>query len=369
MSGFTRASECHRHLVDRFNGRLRSGGREEKFTLEPKRFANFDGSGQDEIDVEKFILIDKSGEMRAAYNLKHQLFQLGDEVVDVGNIGMPISEGIVDRKYSFLSLAILSDCLRRSPKTYGLGGDGLRGTVMTLFRRRRWDLYVVPFYFRVFHPYRFCRRIRFLRSTMPLRIAMDALAFSGLGWATLKLAHAIRTVRPEPRKLSVRLANEFDVWADDIWNEARASYPFAAVRTHPYLNFLHRGEVYRRIIVEDGDRPIGWAVCLLTEFDAHKQFGSLRVGSIIDVLSFPGLEVHVVEAATRYLQKHNADLVISNQLHRNWQGAFRATGYLQGPSNYVLARSPALKKHCDVLGIKASDIHMTRADGDGPIHL
>ena len=367
--GFTQVSGSHADLVKRFNERLLAGGNEKQFRVNPGRFANYSGSGQDRIDEDKFIYIDKTGEMRAGYYLKRQPFRLGDEIIDIGNIQLPISESIIDQKYAPLASAILSDCLKRSPLTFGLGGGGLPRPIMKLFSIRGWDLSVVPFYFRVFHPYRFCRRISFLRRTAPRRIGMDILAFTGLASLAFNVIHAVGTRRTKREEYSFRSVNQFDTWADEIWDETRTLYPFAAVRTHSFLNFLHKDEKLRRICVSNQDGPIGWAVCLATNFASHRQFGSLRVGSIIDVFSYAGMEQYVVEAATEHLQEANVDIVISNQLHHRWGTAFKAMGYLQGPSNFALACSPELQHRCESLGIKKTDSHMTRADGDGPINL
>ena len=64
------------------------------------------------------------------------------------------------------------------------------------------------------------------------------------------------------------------------------------------------------------------------------------------------MEQYVVEAATEHLQEANVDIVISNQLHHRWGTAFKAMGYLQGPSNFALACSPEIQHRCESLGIK-----------------
>jgi hypothetical protein len=63
------------------------------------------------------------------------------------------------------------------------------------------------------------------------------------------------------------------------------------------------------------------------------------------------------------------ELALTNQAHRNWIGAFRRSGFLTGPSNYLLATSPELSEFLDPPAELDPLIHMTRGDGDGRIHL
>jgi hypothetical protein len=44
-------------------------------------------------------------------------------------------------------------------------------------------------------------------------------------------------------------------------------------------------------------------------------------------------------------------------------------GYFSGPSRYIIALSPKLSKHLEPLEPKKDGFHITRGDGDGPIHL
>jgi hypothetical protein len=87
------------------------------------------------------------------------------------------------------------------------------------------------------------------------------------------------------------------------------------------------------------------------------------------------------------------DLIVSNQLHGAWCTALVESGFRAGPSNYLLALSPALaeaagggemRRQAGVDRLKpvppwqaeavgklklALPFHFNRGDGDGPIHL
>ncbi len=63
------------------------------------------------------------------------------------------------------------------------------------------------------------------------------------------------------------------------------------------------------------------------------------------------------------------DLIVTNQLHRTWGDAVLQSGYLSGPSNFGFAASPRLAAALEPFAREVHRIHMTRGDGDGPIHL
>jgi hypothetical protein len=153
---------------------------------------------------------------------------------------------------------------------------------------------------------------------------------------------------------------DFAGWADEIWERARGSYAIIAARDASTLNALYPPTDPRFLRVRT---PRGWALALDTRMHDHKQFGDMRVGTIVDGLGDPA----VIRAATGLLEARGVDLIISNQLHRDWSAALLDAGFRRGPSNYLFAASPALA----ALAANPSDdaIHINRGDGDGPIHL
>jgi hypothetical protein len=69
------------------------------------------------------------------------------------------------------------------------------------------------------------------------------------------------------------------------------------------------------------------------------------------------------------LRDRGVDLIVSNHLHHAWTKALADAGYLRGPSNFLFVVSPALAALLDPFEASADQMHMTRGDGDGPIHL
>jgi hypothetical protein len=153
--------------------------------------------------------------------------------------------------------------------------------------------------------------------------------------------------------------------------QARDHYAMIAVRDAAILNTLYPNsdKRFRRIRVLRRGAVVGWAVVMSTQMRDHSYFGDMRVGSVVDCLAVPGAEPQVVAMATQYLVWHRVDIIVTNQLHDAWCKAFARNGYLHGPSNFLFAVSPKLAETLHPFEVNVSRVHMTRGDGDGPIHL
>jgi hypothetical protein len=92
------------------------------------------------------------------------------------------------------------------------------------------------------------------------------------------------------------------------------------------------------------------------------------VGTIVDAMSWPGKERSVVAAALDALSEHRVDLAIANERQQSWQQAFGSSGFLRGPSNYLLGLSPQLAATISAHG-HYQRVHVNRADGDGICNL
>jgi predicted secreted protein len=156
----------------------------------------------------------------------------------------------------------------------------------------------------------------------------------------------------------------------DRWAEACPAYACIAERSSAVLNamFPPGDERYLRLQVGDAGAS-GWAVLSDTQMTGHRQFGGMRVGAIIDCLATPGHEPAVVAAAERALVERGVDIIVSNQMSERWTRSFDARGFVRGPSNFYFAASQALAKRLAPLETSARQAHLTRGDGDGPVHL
>ena len=103
--------------------------------------------------------------------------------------------------------------------------------------------------------------------------------------------------------------------------------------------------------------------------DNHKQFGNMRVGSIVDCLASPEKCSNIINSATLFLRKCKVDIIVSNHSHKSWNRAFNNNGYLEGPSNYLFAASKELAKEIKPFQSNKNEVFFMRGDGDGPINL
>ncbi|HUA85314.1 MAG TPA: hypothetical protein VMB85_15735 [Bryobacteraceae bacterium] len=324
-----------------------------------------------EIYQEIFLAIE-DGCVRGAYTFKYQEFSLGGRIRSVGACQMPISEGILDKRYSLVGPKIVNDALQREPLSYGLGMGDPNGAIVKMLVAMGWQMRQVPFYFRVRNALRFLRNIQHLRNSPAKKLALDLAAFSGIGWMGVKAAKL--ALSPNPRRYEscwTEQVSEFSGWATDLWRECHPRYAMVGVRDARVLNILYPAEDDRflRLRIVDGGRVVGWAVVLDTRMSRNKYFGDMRVGSIIDVLARPEDAHKVIFMAAQVLERRGVDLLLSNQSHTAWGAALRQAGFLRGPSNYLFLTSVPLSALLRQIDPHGAGVHMTRGDGDGPIHL
>jgi hypothetical protein len=288
--------------------------------------------------MELFLVVEGSM-VRGGYILRRQNFSVAGATLAAAHYRLPLSEGIVNRSYAMLGLRMVRDALVREPRLYALGMGGWDQPLPAMLNRLGWSTSAVPFYFKVVHPRRFLRHIQALRTSALRRATLDAAAYSGAGWLGMK---ALGLVTGFGRRLpvcAVDLAPGFAPWADQVWERSRADYALVAGRDAATLEQLYPASDPRFLRVRASG---GWAVVLDTPMEGHKQFGDMRVGTIVDCLAPPECAGAVIRAAAGLLEQRGVDLIVSNQLHGAWCTALVESGFRMGPSNYLLALSPAL---------------------------
>ena len=308
--------------------------------------------------LELFVAQDE-GQVHGGYILRRQRFFAGGEDVTAAHYRLPLSEGLINRAYAMLGLRMVRDALAREPRLYAAGMGGMDQPLPQMLKRLGWAIDTVPFYFKVVHPGRFLRHIRVLRTSLLRRLALDVAAYSGAGWLGMKMLGVARRLP----LVASELAPSFAPWADDVWERSRAAYAMLARRDAATLDELYPPGDPRFLRVRAAG---GWALALDTRMRDHKQFGGMRVGTIVDCLGPPEAATAILRAATCLLEERGVDLIVSNQMHGAWSRGLVECGFRQGPSNYLLAISPALAKSA---GTGFERFHINRGDGDGPIHL
>jgi hypothetical protein len=359
----------HEPAVRAFNERLIRGGSPYRFPASStSRWLPREEGRQ--TFIEGFVALD-GALVRGGYLIKHQPFALcGQLRADVFNMQLPLSESIVDPAFGSVGVQMLSTAVRRHPRVFCLGMGGIETPLGKLLEAMGWTLALVPFFFHVVNAGLFLKEIRVLRTTPQLRFALDLAAATGLGTLAFRSWQAVLS-RASFRPTVTEVVARFEAWADAIWERAFPSYSLIALRDASELNLLYGATDRRpiRLRVTENGRDLGWAVVFDTQMTNHKQFGAMRLGSIVDCLAIPGEEQAVVRAATHHLRRLQVDLIVSNQSHRAWRHALRRCGYLRGPSNYGFVASKGLFSALAPWSVQAELIHMTRGDGDGPINI
>lgn len=363
-----RYEDEHVDRVRAFNARLAAGGSRWRFPessscpwLPPREGVP--------LWQEMYLAIDGT-EVRGAYLVKPQTFWAGDREIVAAHIQLPLSEAIVDRRYALIGARLLRHAVSRHPLLFSLGLGSLDTAAARLLATMKFEFVRSRFFFRVLKPNRFLREIRALRTTPSRRRALNAAAASGIGW--LGLSGLDSLTRPPWRRVRGRdTPDRFGEGADLLWRSSRHAYALAGTRSAAALNAQYPpGDPrFTRVRTTKSGRVVGWSVVSATRMNDHRQFGDMRVGTVVDCMSLPGFEREVVLDAEAWLARQDVDLIVSNQLHRAWRKAFGASGYLRGPSNVYFGTAPSLTAILGSIRTAADRIHMTRGDGDGPVHL
>jgi hypothetical protein len=352
--------------IRQFNARLGKAGVSFAFPAAPSELMLAEPAG--DVPYQTAYVLADGPAVRGGYILKPERISSSGEWVSAGNYQLPLSEGIIERKYAMVGLQLLKDALARQPRLYCLGMGGTARPLPQLLKRLGWAVSEVPFLFRVEQPGTFAREIRWLRQRARLRLLLDIAHRTGVLAAMVGLTHLRRWVsgRRVPADVSIDQVQELPSDIDEIFLRLRGDYGLLCDRTAAAMRQkLPQDPKLVRLILSRSGKAAGWIVLSLSHLKNHTQFGNMTLGCVVDGLAaIADVDILVAEACRR-LEAGGCDLLVSNQSHPAWIGALRRQGFLQGPSNFVLALSPPLAAARET----AACAHFNRADGDGPINL
>jgi hypothetical protein len=354
--------------VQEFNRRLAAGGTSAEFHFPESPIPHWLPLKNSRRIYQDYYLALDEGIVRGAFILKYQEFVLGGTMQKLAYYHLPVSEGIVNRKFASVGAHMLRAAMRMEPAVYALGMGGFDRPLPTMLKAMRWQMAAVPFFFKVMHPTRFLRQIAPLRISSLRRAASQTAAVTGTGWLAVKGVQWMRSSKTAPSRVEV--VDRFDSWSDELWQKCSRDYWMIGSRDSTTLNLLYpASKNFLCLKITSPRRTTGWAVLLDTQMSNNKYFGSLRVGSIVDCLATSEDAAGVVAAATRFLSRRGVDLVISNHSHEVWRRGFRSEGFFQGPSNFIFAASPVLAEKLVPFEKYQSQVYLNRGDGDGPVNL
>ncbi len=287
------------------------------------------------------------------------------------NYQSPISEGIIDRRYGLVAVLLIKFMHQQGRHLFmvGMGADTRLPRLMTA---SGWVVRSVPFLFRVHQASRLLAEMPLLRSSRVRAMGATLLAASGAGRLGAGLLQGKGLgARLATRDYSIGPLEEWGGWADELWERFLPHCSFAVQRNRRALAEMYPTSDDRvlRFVVKRRGRIVGWSACLNTQMVGSLHFGNLRVATILDAVAPPESMEATIALTDGRLRSVGADLVVSNQAHGRWQEAFRACGFLEGPSNYQFAASRALAEEIGSQAEGGLRVHLNRGDAEGRIHL
>jgi len=357
--------EIHVPAAVAFNQRMIEGHANCDFLL-PTGVGGNRSTPDDPIHWTRYVAVD-GDEVHGGILAMDQPGWLNGQNVRALNFQSPLSEGIVNSKYSVVAMQMVKFMQKQADAVFMVGMGSPEKPLPKLLVASGWSMRPIPFLFRVHHAGNFLRELRMLRTSPLKRIAAQAARLTGLGAAGLTVMQRRRTRGSG----TIRRQEGWGAWADDIWQRCRNHCSFAVQRDRRTLESLYPASDPRTIIllVERDAKPVGWSVCFNAALENNRHFGNLRVGSILDCMADANAMALTAVLTDREMASQGVDLVVVNHSHAAWVQAFRSAGFLAGPSNYLLALSKRLTELVRAEPQGEERMHVTRGDGDGRIHL
>jgi hypothetical protein len=351
-----------------FNSRLRAGGAAVDFYL-PESLGP--GSPETANGLQHLVAVDEGRICGGYIEAPHPGWVAGQER-RLLNIQSPLSEGLINTKYVTLAVEMLRNCMRRNPLAFAVGMGGLQNRFARMLKAAGWSVEEVPFWFRMCRPAAVLRELRMLRQPKWRHHGARLAAVTGLGPLAIHAAQSVRGAGSRPdRSWELTPVAEWDTWADSIWAGVRPTVSLSVCRDRKSLASLYpRGDPrLQRYLITRREEPAAWVVASITRAANHRHFGNLTVASLLDAGARPGAYSAAFHLAVRALAAEDVDLIVGNFTHASCTSGLRRAGFWPGPSNYLLAVSPALAAACGRPPVGTGRAHFTRGDGDGRSNL
>lgn len=362
---FVPFDEMHVEAVKAFNQRMLEGHAASEFLLstEPEKITT---EPDDPIKRTRYLVLD-GDQVRGGVITMDQPGWIDGRSVRIFNFQSPLSEGIVDPRYTTVAMQIVKFAQKQADAGFFAGMGSPDRPLPKLLTASGWSLRPVSFLFRVHRTANVLKELRLLHTTPIRRLAAAAARLTGLGALGLTVMQRRRSAATG----SIRQVNSWGDWADEVWHSCRDTCSFAVQRDQRTLESLYPPSDPRIkiLLIERGTDPVGWSVCFNSRLSNNRHFGNLQLASILDCMAVPDAMTATAVLTDREMASQGADLVVINHSHGDWVNAFRSAGFLSGPSNYLLAMTKRVTELLDSIPHGAERIHITRGDGAGRIHL
>ncbi len=358
--------------VARFNSRLRAGGREEEMLLAPALPGEAQYRPEGFPVYRRMIIADDGQEVRAAMLLCHHNVFIHGVSQDFYWTKLPLSEGIVNAKYSLAIIQLLKKALARHPFMMGVGAGTPDSDGYRLFANLRWRHQSVPFFFFPVSVSKVLRDLRYLQKNAKLRYGALLGAYSGAGAGMSGLLALRRKFLTNFLDYEATVIESFGAWADRVFADALSEYPVAIRSDATALNIVYPPDDQRyirlRVQRKKTKAEAGWIVVATKQMQNNHYFGNLKVGTLVDGFGCSEDVPALIAAGLNHLVGMGVDIIVANFSHSAWAEACRCSGMFSGPSNYQIFISPQgpplLEAACPL-----NQLHIARGHSDGMDNL
>lgn len=357
----------HADAVEAFNARMRAGGSEWGFYVNPVPEWMPHEAGA--TTWREYHLAMEDGEhVRGGYALKPQQWLIRGQQTTVADWQGPFTEAEINPRFAPLMLRLARAAEKQYENLFSLGHSEKDAAVLT---RLGWGTKGVPFCFFINRPAGFFRQAAYLRNSRLKSFACDVLAYSGIGALMTWLLQAYTRLRHRQTSndATAEVVDSFGDWADELWDAHKGAYRCLAIRDRATMNRLVPSSGWpggiRLKVVVDGE-TVGWSVVLVKDMQNDHRYGDMRVGLIADVFGHPEQSAAVIAATVKYLQEVGVDMICCHVTHPQWIDGCRASGFTVLPDRRIFAFSKALRSRLDPFDDLADGLHLTNLDGHGP---
>jgi len=358
--------------IARLNRRIKAGGRVDEMPLNPALPGEAQYRPEGFPIYRRMIIAEDGQEVRAAMLLCHHNVFIHGVRRDFCWTKMPLSEGIIDSKYSLGIAQLIKRALDYQPFMMGVGAGTPESEGHRLFAGLRWRRQSVPFFFYPVKVSKVLRGLNYLKNNVKLRYGALLGAYSGFGAGVSALLALRRKLSTSLSGYEVSVVERFDGWADRIFAHSLSDYPVAIRSDSTSLNIVYPPDDHRyfrlKLRRKGGKSEVGWIVVASKQMSGNHYFGDLKVGTLADGFGRPEDLPALVSAGLNHLAGIGADIVVANFSHAAWVEACRRSGMLSGPSNFHIFVSPkggpVLEQSCPL-----RQIHVARGHSDGMDNL
>lgn len=294
-----------------------------------------------------WLLVQNSDVLGAVYT-KDQEYRIDGQRRRVAFIKYPITSGIIDARYAYAPIFLISEIRRKFEYSFLLGMGGRHSRTAIIFEKFGYQVFDIPFLVKPINVGGLLLNNSVVESRAPW---LASRKISGPGLCRNRISVGLREVS---RFRAGDLQGRNDEGS------------FSLIRNSQLLNSqVPDGlKCFRKLTIEHPDGEKAYISLLVSQCQHHKYFGNLKIGVLLDLAlcKARGNWRETLTALHRYARNQGVDVLMCNTGKGEHLGLLKKSGWFSLTSNFAIAASPMLAKCIDPI-----DMHITRLDGDGPI--